>query len=399
MRVESPKLAANYIKHDREVPMEHLTKYGKFATHDLEVPVLLAYELGTIPDKNGTMVKIDKNFINTLLKLTNEYIHKKHKNPFAIFKKSWNTPVDQARSIPLIKNHDTSDVDNTAGHIRGLLYTEEVEGILSLWGTAVITQIEDKIAAESGKLNTTSLGTRADGSIKEVSFVINEAIQHGGLAMSEFVEPSQQTTAPTLSQEEIALSEQIQNLQLEEHQLTTITIPNHITLSRMIRTGRIEPWKYDDLIKQNPEVLQLMEHAMPSNKLGIVYGTNMSPQKINPKDASDAVIEKALVKHNARTGKTSSKDIESKIKEQEIIRQGHSFEEVRKKELEHILELAEYSPEVARKYIAVELGESITTPGYQDKYLTEYLNKSKELKQKLNNLQIQLGEFKNDTII
>jgi predicted polyphosphate/ATP-dependent NAD kinase len=142
-----------------------------------------------------------------------------------------------------------------------------------------------------------------------------------------------------------------------------------------------------------------MEHAMPSNKLGIVYGTNMSPQKINPKDASDAVIEKALVKHNARTGKTSSKDIESKIKEQEIIRQGHSFEEVRKKELEHILELAEYSPEVARKYIAVELGESITTPEYQDKYLTEYLNKSKELKQKLNNLQIQLGEFKNDTII
>lgn len=385
----------SYVKHDREVTTEQLQRYGKLATHDIHVPILLLYPIGTISDKNGTPVAIDDDFIKTTMKATNSSIKKRFDSPFAKVKSFYANTIGDYEIIPIIKNHKTDDVDNLVGHTKGLTYLDKIDGVSCLCIMGVIKDPETKSKMEGDLFRNTSLGTRGDGSIKEISIVSNEALAHGGFLMGE------EDTTPTkieeskasdlVSKKELKLSEEITALQLEEQTLDNITIPNHIVLSKMIKTCRIEPWQYDDLISESPATLKLMERTMPALKLGIIYGTNREPQKI---DTSDALIEHIIGKHNKRTGKVNKKQLsQAPI---EAIKQDHSFEEVRHKELTYILELAEYSPEIAKKYISAELGEDVAQPEYNDKYLIEYLNKSREVKTKLKNLQIQLGEFKND---
>jgi len=73
--------------------------------------------------------------------------------------------------------------------------------------------------------------------------------------------------------------------------------------------------------------------------------------------------------------------------------QNHSFEEARNKELLHILKLSEYSPEIVKNYIAIELGNNLEVKQYEDKYLSEYLDQQIQLQKQINNLTIQLGEY------
>ena len=261
---------------------------------------------------------------------------------------------------------------------------------------AIIKDPETKRKIDGDIFRHTSLGTRADGSIKEISIVSNEALPHGGFVMSE---PDLQNTIKTsdneqlnISKKQLLLSEQINELKLQEHNINTITIPNHIVLSNMIKKGKIEPYKYDELINQNPQIVELMEKSLPSNNLGIMLGTIKQPEKI---DISDKLINETINKYNAKHNpeKLKKPTVEQSKHIEGVKQNMYSFEEIRKNELKHILELAEYSPEIMVKYIAHELGEKVQVNMCNDKYLSEYINKANQLKSKIINLEIQLGEF------
>ena len=256
----------------------------------------------------------------------------------------------------------------------------------------VIKEPEAKMKIEGDIFRNTSLGTRPDGSIKEISIVSNEALPHGGFMMSEKDNIQQDDTieiVPQINKETLLLHNELQELQLSEHQLTNITIPNHIILARMIKKGKIEAYKYDELINKDTSILELMEQSLPTNNLGIMFGTSKQLSKI---DASDTVLS-SIVKDY----KKNKKDIKDKKTTEtlsiEAIKLDHNnLKENRAKELKHIVELMEYSSSIAKDYINIELGEGVEVKGFRDKYLTEYLERSKELKNKINNLQIQLGE-------
>ncbi len=378
-------MAKEYIKHNREVTPEELQNYGKYATHDIAMPILLLYPAGTINDKNGTPVKIDDEFIKFTMKATNAAIRKRYSSPFAKIKSFFTDSIEDYEIIPLLKNHDPNNVDGLVGHTKGLCYIQNIEGIDCLLIKGIIKDAETKKRIDGDLFRNTSLGTRNDGSIKEISIVSNEALAHGGFLMSE---ESTTTELQKPSKRVLLLSEQISELQLAENTLSNVTIPNHIVLARMIKNGKIEPWKYDELIKQPTQVVELMERSLPSNKLGIMYGTQKHPQTI---DQTEKIINDIVAKRKPEKGKI-------KLNEQHegLIVQEQSFEVLRKKELSHIFELQQHSPEIAKKYIAYELGEEVDPPQYNDKYLSEYIEQSKAIKQQLNQLQIQLGECSNE---
>ena len=373
-----------------------MTHFGKLATHDIVVPCLLLYEMGKIKDKNGTEVDIDRDFINFTKDATNNWIKKRHLLPFAKFITQWSKPVDEANAIPLIKNHKTDEVENLVGHSRGLLYTEEVDGVLALFTSVAIEDPHAKEAVVGELLRQISIGTRPDGSIKEISFVVNEAAPLCGLMLSEptfKISTLTKDTLPEISIElsiekdnkQLELAEELKVLQLAERELENIIIPNHMILSRMIKRGKIKPAAYDKLIKDTtPQTLELMERYMPSNDLGLTYGTNRDPE---PVCRDELKFEEALAKGKNNLGikdKNKSKD-NTTI---DMIKQAPSYEERRNKELKHILELAEYSPDVVAKYIKHELGEEVEQPKYKDTLLSEYLTTLKEVKNKC----VQLGE-------
>lgn len=423
-------MALEYVKHNRTVTAHDLNKYGRLADHDLLVPCLLIYEMGEISDKNGTPVDLNKEFIQETMQRTNDFIVKRAALPFARTNPEWNKSLDEINAIPLIKNHKTDEVENQVGYSRGLSYTEEKEGILSLYIDVEIRRIEAKQEVEGGLLRAISIGTRGDGSVKEISFVSNEAAPLCGLQFSEpgFVskiigkkrtmqlhlpdsglqfsnddsveELTQEIptkTKPIKKTKEIKLAEQIDGLELAEHELEEVVIPNHFILSRMIKSGKIYPFKYDELIKtRNLSALELMESSIPSRDIGKMHGTSKQAEYV----PQEALQEKQFAESMAKSQE------KLKIKKQpesqdtptpkmlELIRQNVSFEEVREKELKHILELAEHSPEIAAKYIKCELGEEVENPKYKDVLLAEYLNELKSIKKKLKTLTLQFEETK-----
>jgi hypothetical protein len=399
-------MALIYVKHNRTVTTHDITKYGQLATHDIQCPCLLLYELGKIKDKNGTEVDINKEFIDFTMTETNDWIKKRHSSPFAKDIEQWSHPLDEVLAIPVIKNHKTDEVENQSGNSKGLLYTENVDGIYSLFTDVLIKDIKAKQDIENGLLRAISIGTRPAGSIKEISFVINEAAPLCGLMFGEqtlidrvllrkqpmtislpksgiqlpevvtAVEPKEPATG-------LELAEEIKGLQLAEHELANVIIPNHIVLSRMIAGGKLIPWRYDELIKAEPKMVELMEKSIPATDLGLMFGTNKQPQKIN---VDELKFNEQLENSKKKLGiKTEAKQPTVVT---EMIKQNVSSAEVRAKELKYILELAEYSPDVVAKYIKHELGEDVEKPKYSSILLSEYVNQLKQVKSKL----IELGE-------
>ncbi len=383
-------VALEYVKHNRPINSHDMSKYGKLADHDITVPCLLLYELGKIRDKNGTEVNINRDFIKETMQKSNAWIKKRHLMPFAKFIRQWSKPLDEVNAVPLIKNHKTDEVENQVGNSVGLLYTEEIEGILSLFVKVVIFDIEAKKDVENNLLRAISIGTRPDGSIKEISFVINEAAPLCGLMFSEptFKTPEPTTIiSPDNNTVNLELAEEIQGLQMAEFELTNVIIPNHVVLSRMIKTGKIYPFNYDELIKTSTSTLELMERTTPARDLGIMFGTNREPENV---DTSELQFEEMIKKAQDNLGIKSKDKPDPTPQAFELIRQNKSHDELRTKELKHILELAEHSPDIAAKYIKYELGETVDTPKYKDILLTEYLGELKNIKTKLK--QLQLGE-------
>lgn len=387
-------MAIQYVKHDREVTTNELNTHGKFATHDIHVPILLAYELGTVPDSNGKITQVNRDFLEATMRATNNWIKKRHSSPFAKLKSFWNRELTEVEAIPIIKDHNKGNVDGTVGHTKGLLRIEEIDGIASLIVDAVIKDPEAKQKINGDIFRNTSLGTREDGSIREISFVINEAIPHGGLLMSEKDTNVKLDTSP----EKKLLFAEFAELEKEFKELDEVIIPNHLVLSRLIKTGKIAPWKYDELITtRNREALQFMESSLPSVDLGIMYGTQRQPEQVDP---ADMLINKITSDYQSKN-KPEKKAKKETITEQplnkrtvEIINQTRSFEEQRTKELKHILELAEHSPAILEKYLKIELGEPQSADDCvsKDILLSEYIAKSKDIKTKLNQLTIELGE-------
>lgn len=388
-------MSIKYIKHTRPVVQDDIDKYKltptildengvivSLATHDIHSEVLLAYENGKMSDKNGTPVDMNAEFITDLKNKTNKYLKNKFASPFAKHISSWaKSQLEDVEHIPMIMNHKTDQVENTVGQLKGILYTKIVDGILALYSDSVIKDLQAKKDINNELLRATSFGTRPDGSIKELSFVINEAIPLAGLVMSEKTDNT--VTVSTKTDQELQLAEQISSLQMQEHELDNVIIPNHLKLARLIRTGRLLPWKYEELIT-NPNAgiaLELMESTTPALNLGVMYGSRAQLESIDP---SDVLIEQMASKYKTAT---ETKTIPQK---EELIKKSVSFEEKRTKELKHILELAEYSPEVLSKYIKIELGETVDTEDcvIKDTLLTEYIQKSKDIKQQLK----QLGE-------
>lgn len=373
-----------YVEHDRELLKEEIEKHGKMATHDIEVPILLLYELGVIPDKNGNKVDVNKQFINSTMTNTNDYIKKKAKNPFSKFKSAWRKPIDEIEAIPIIKNHNTDDVDGIVGHIKGLLFTDVVDNKLALKGIAVIKDIKAKYKVKADLLRNTSIGTRGDGSIKEVSFVINEAVAHGGLEMSEPV------VEEVKQKEELSpLSIQLSELSSQLNELENKTIPNHILLIKMIKNSKIEPYKYNDLINQDNKIIQLMENSISSVDVSKMVGYNMCNVKMKDDEfnAMQKSIDELSEKFN-KNKKTDKKEIDITLAKNDI-----NANELRNKDLKQILELMEYNPDVAKNYIKIELGEHVELNNGADIELSEYLTKVNNLKSKINDINIQLGEI------
>lgn len=384
-----------FIKHNRPVSQEDIAKHGKYATHDIKVPVLLAYELGQILDKNGTVVNIDKAFIDRTLAATNKYINNKYNSPFSRLR-SWfaGKSIDEIEVIPMIKNHKTDQVENLIGYSQGLLYTDTIEGVYSLVGHSLVTRIESKKDLENGLLRATSIGTRSDGSIKEISCVVNPAMPEGGFFFSE--NHAKPTETDPLTEKELQFAEQISALEFEEAEINNVIIPNHITLSKLIKQGKIPPWKYDELIKTtNHQALELMEHASIGVELGLMHGTFSPPIDMDSED--DKLVQTILNKYEKRTGKKTKKleemEKKAKLRSDSFIKKAVAFEDMRKKELKNILELCEHSPDVVSKYIKAELGETVTREESNDKHLNDWIQKSRDVRSKINKIKIELGEI------
>ena len=393
-----------YIPHDSDVPPSQVHEYGKLATHDLRIPILLLYEKdGVTYDKDGQPVEINAQFVTNAMNLTNKFIENRHKNPLAKLISKWRKPIDEVTSIPIQKDHDNASVDKKIGHIEGLTFTEIVKGDwngngkqtekLCLFGYALITKLTGKIDVDSGILRESSVGLRPDNSIKEVSMVSNEALPLCGLMFSEpsFIKEAEAATLDVeikspikkpkaqKNNKAIELAEQINGLQLAEQRLEHTIIPNHMIISRMIKNGKLKPYQYDNALSMDRKTLEFMEHSIPSRELGLVLGTNKPVQKIESKDFK---FEQLVAEAQEKLG--TKKD---KPKDFEMIRQDFNFEETRTKELKRMLELAEGSPELIKQYIKCELGNEFVEPSYRDECLDEYMVQLSEIKKQLKSLQ------------
>jgi len=372
-----------YIKHNRTVTDFDIERYGEqLATHDMLIEGLILYELGKIPESKG--IDINKQFVIDTMEATNNWIKKRHLLPFAKNLTQWNKPVEEVNSIPIIMNHKTDEVENEVGKIKGLLYVKEVKGIASLFAEELITDLEAKKAIQDGRLRSQSMGTRGDKSIKEVSFVINEAAPLCGLMLSEN-DANKPQPALTLTEQELQLTEELRGLRLAEREIEDVIIPNHIILSRMIKSGKIYPFAYEKLIRtNNKETLQLMEYSLPSKDLGLMLGTEKQPQKM-PVDNLQKTIADAKKKHGIQN--------EIKLTEDIIVQDKPiNNEQDRIKELKHILELSELNPALATQYVKCELGEVVDEQKYKDIQLSEYTESLKSIKQKISNVTLTLGE-------
>lgn len=420
-------MALEYIKHNREVTSHDLNKYGKIADHDLLIPCLLLYELGEISDKNGKIVDVNRDFIISVLNATNEFIIKRSQSPYAQDNQQWGKPLNEVNAIPIIKNHDTQAVEDQAGYSEGLLYTEEKNGILGLWVKTRIIKLEDKRDVLAGLLRAVSIGTRGDGSVKEVSFVSNEAAPICGLQFSEptnfrskvksFITGERKAltvhlpdsglkfTMPAIEmaednkKPELELSEQIKNLQLAESNYENKVIPNHVLICKMIKAGKIKNYDYERLINKDISILELMDSVTVGNNYLKMRGTSKQTEYVDPNAVKDKIktaevqfqekIAAAQKKLGIKPDQVEAQKAELALESglNQMIRQNYPHELQRQEELKYILELSESSPKYARAYIQCELGEEVENPKYSDTLLSEYIAELKKIKTKLNEIQ------------
>ncbi len=432
-------MTIKYVKHSREVTAHDKAKYGKLADHDIIVTNLLMYELGKIKDGNGTPVDVNEQFLDSLLEKTNAFIKKRASNPYAKyipnqFGEDGKAPLDKVQVIPVTKDHEPDQVDKQIGYSYGLVRKEKLEGKSAILMDFLITDPKAKKKIESGLLRSTSLGTREDGSIKEISFVSNEAGALCGLLFSEnepfmhvkkasmvkklvggkdtmvmrcpksglvLPEESAEETKQFSEQEkkELQFKEQLAELKFQEKNLTENVIPKHMIVSKLIKNYQLFPFQREEAMEQSIGLLQFIEKSVPAQDITQMFSINRPLQKINTSNINlQSDIDKLKHKFNELDQKKSGKS--KKQTEPEKTEPAHNpvtidpalqFEEARKQELKHILQLSEPNS-LTSKYIKHELGEVVEDPRYKDKLIEQYLKDLANVRERKNQLILQFQE-------
>lgn len=378
-----PKL----IKHNRDIIPKDLSDYGELAKHDLMITILLAYEMGVIPDANGTKVNVSKEWMESTMKKTNKYI-KNHVDGLFAKTKSFLSSYKDALVIPLSFDHQSSAKHNS-GFSNGLLWIEEYNNELGLFVNAIVRDNEIKSKIQQGLIRSTSLGTRADGSIKEISFVQNPAIPHGGILMSE-----NQNGQIKLSDDCIKLQEEVNFLELQISELQN-TISNDILFCEMLKNGKIRPTAYQEFIKRDYQDNKSRNNELVAHDIGIIFGNSIQPVLLKEEQKSDIIKASKIItqyKQQKNNKNQNSNDNISFAENNSV----NFMEQHYKSLLTEIKDLALCQSELAIDLIATELGENnkIFTPGSQD--LQGYLTQLQELKNKKQLLTIQLQELSNE---
>lgn len=381
--LKKPKL----VKHNREIIPKDKDAYGSLADHDLIATCILAYDTGKIPDANGKIVSVNQEWMEHTKDRTNLYL-KNHVDHAMAETKSWLKNYEEAEIIPLSFDHESSAKHNS-GFNHGLIWSEKYKGLHTLLVNVIIKDNEVKSKINQGLIRSTSLGTRGDGSIREISFVQNPAIPHGGLIMSE----NQNNNNINLSEQELELQEQISELEFQETQLSEFTIPNHIIFLRMLKNGKIRPTAYNEFITKHPEDNIFMEKMSPVQDLGIIYGSSLQPTMVLD-EHKEKVIEYAEQFLGWRNRKKKNSKTEEIKEDTQLQYREPDIALHYKNILKEIKDLNKVCPQLVDDVIATELGENVNQNLPNDNELNEYLAQLEEIKTKKQNLTIQLQEQK-----
>lgn len=367
-----------FIPHGKYMPQSMIDQYGDYATHHIRVPILLAYDGQEKPiyGKEGVIKKLDKTFIDQMLKDTNKSIDLKHKNIFSKTISRLKGNIEDALVIPIIKDHDTDSVDGVVGHSIGLLYTAVVHDRYGLYVDALIQDIDAKMKVELGIWQPTSFGSLGYD-IKEISFVVREAIPNCGTMMGENIENieslSSEVIDPVYTKDpELDKMSELNQLKMAEARLENILIPNTKIARRMVQNGQILPFKAKELIESStPEILLMMEKCMPVHKLNIISGIGKDPSELqtSPVRSEQVLKMSEISKYAKKSSKEMAKKTNTQIKEnvndlehtkqilqQEMIDYNYQTKSEKTQILEDILQMCEQNPEYIKDYVEFELG-------------------------------------------
>jgi hypothetical protein len=328
-----------YIKHNRKVIPRDERDFGDLARHDIIVTIILAYEKGAKEDSHGTQLNMNLEFLEFTRNKTNEFIKKYVNHKYADLKSYVNETEDYANAevIPVAYDHKKSATD-VSGYSLGLTWIEKYKGVNTLFIKGIIKDNEAKARLENDLIRATSLGTRDDGSISEISNVQNGAVIHGGYVFSEKVssyinnvtqkiknvfnknsditefyekndiskentesvnESLKENTEINLSENEnhatniqldeklskkIELSEKIKKLESRKIELSENIIPNHYRLKKMIKSGKILSASYFDLIDKSPDVIFMLDTHTKSHDIGLNFGYSIAPIALSEQD-------------------------------------------------------------------------------------------------------------------
>ena len=417
-------------------------KFGEEIAHnDFEVEFIALYP-DVVADKNGRVVKIDKPSMERIVDANNKAIDTKINHPINKIKRGFRSVTPETLDyVPIIKNHNTGDVDLVTGYSRGKFQLSEVDGSPLLTMRALITDDETKYKIKKGLIKNVSVGIRKDWTLKEVSFVTNPALEHASLLSENenldvaFNTSENKTLFAQFSENSCELSElseridetneRIEQVQIE---LAEIDKEHHIEdkLDYLVRCGKILPRSVDyvktkviNLSESDAmDVLSAFELSTPGNMFGVTHNRNFNFQELGDilmtKESSEfasaitALNSKYNKKHKATTELSSNDKViqfgEGAVPKDKLpadtSKVSLSQEEYRAKLKEH-KELSEKDPDKAKKWLSKELGEDEETPsdnkelGEKEKQEKEKKEKEeKELKEKeLSELKSQVTEL------
>lgn len=371
-----------------EVHLEELTKnFGEEIAHNDYLVEFIALYPEAVVDKNGTNLKITKEMIIKVAEVNNHLLSEKQNHWLSkiktVFKKK--LELSEIDFIPMICDHDTSNVHNVTGYTRDTLKLGEVDGKTILTVSALITDDKTKYLIKKGLIKNVSVGLRSDYSLKEISFVTNPALKEASL-LSEGV--------PTFEMSEnqqnlIRLSEVSQSMFKLQEDIDDIYKDGMIDrkLDKLIESGKMLP-RSVDFVKSKlinlsePEVrnvLSAFELSTPATELGLAFNKNFNFTVLGDMLMSTEAtqLEKALNNLNRKT-KKNAKDVQlgestpAAAKRQmptDTSRTSLSEDDVKSKWKQY-KELSEKDPKAAKKMLAAQCGEEEEEAG-DNKELSE----------------------------
>jgi hypothetical protein len=358
-------MAIKYVPHNRQVSQNQIDTYGKLATHDIETEAPLLATGMTVPDVTGKLVEVDEKLLRAIKDGTNAWIRERYDNPLIKARSYVLSGLDNNEFISVIKDHEQK-IDNKIGTNKGLFYIRKIEGIPTLMSKLLITSLSAKSAIDGvdGKNLISNLSIKSiNNVIKEISAVVREGAPGAGLLLSE---PENAPEKPN----------EILNLEFKLAELDT-SIEKHTIVAHMIKTGKVIPADYDELMLSETSVLEQINRCTVARDLGLTLGTSRLPQPIRETD---------MDKLNKYLESQGEKPLTADEAIQYTAPSTLQLEE-RDAELNRVLELMRSNPAHAEKYLQFELGEKYTEKYLPDNTLKKLINKRKELSNQILILQ------------